>query len=99
MGAEPGFAAEKQDLSIAIEVKSFFAESPIREFESTIGQYQIYRIILRSIDPERKLYLAVSDLAFKDFFQLPFAQKIMSELPMPMIVVDYFAEEVLQWIR
>jgi hypothetical protein len=47
------FAAERDHEQIIVEVKSFLGVSRIRDFESAIGQYVLYRLYLSQILPER----------------------------------------------
>ena len=98
IGAEQTLIAERPGKKIAIEVKSFLGLSPMREFETALGQYQIYRILLREIEPDRKLHLGVNHLAFEKIFQRPAIQLVLRELPMAILVIDLFLEEIVQWI-
>jgi XisH protein len=98
IGAEQTLAADKPGEKIAIEVKSFLGLSSMREFETALGQYQIYRILLHELEPDRKLYLGVSHVAFEKVFQRPTIQRVLRELPMSILVVDLFLEEIVQWI-
>lgn len=47
LGAEQVFVAQKNNIQIAIEVKSFAAASVVYEFHQAIGQYVHYRMVLR----------------------------------------------------
>jgi XisH protein len=67
------FAAQKGQIQIAVEVKSFAAASVVYEFHQAIGQYLNYRMALRRLQPARIPYLAlpleVYERAFStDFF-------------------------------
>lgn len=61
IGAEPIIAAQKGLEKIAVEVKSFLKESFIYEFYSVLGQYLVYETFLAQQEPDRQLFLAVSD--------------------------------------
>jgi len=52
-------AANKGTEKIAIEVKSFLAESPTYAFHQAVGQYRNYLFALEEKEAERVLYLAV----------------------------------------
>src|SRR6266568_5877556 len=59
LGAEELIAAEMPGRRIAVEIKSFVGASIVDDMEKALGQYMIYRSILKRLQPERNLYLAV----------------------------------------
>jgi hypothetical protein len=59
LGAEKIIAAEKNDSKIAVEVKSFLRGSRTEDLEDAMGQVVLYRYLLRRLQPERELFLAV----------------------------------------
>ncbi|MFP4103812.1 element excision factor XisH family protein [Coleofasciculus sp.] len=63
-----------------------------------IGQYVLYRLLLKQVDPERELYLAVADTTFDGIFSEPIGDLVMRELPMKLLIVDVEAVEVKRWI-
>ncbi|NEO57342.1 MAG: fatty-acid synthase [Okeania sp. SIO3B5] len=69
LGAEKFFAAEKEGQKIAVEVKDFNSPSPISELEKTVGQLQLYQWALEDQEPERKLFLAISQDKYLEHFQ------------------------------
>ncbi|MGA7934746.1 MAG: XisH family protein [Kovacikia sp.] len=69
LGSRKLLGAEKQGRKIAVEIKSFLTPSPINELEKALGQYELYSLILEDEDPERTLYLALSDIIFNGFSQ------------------------------
>jgi hypothetical protein len=98
LGARQLLGAEKQGRKIAIEIKSFIVPSPVSELEKALGQYELYSLILEDEDPERSLYLAVSDSIFNDFFAEEIVQRVIRKKNLNIIVFDPSAEEVVQWI-
>ncbi len=62
-----------------------------------LGQYINYRIALTRLEPERTLFLAVSEDAQNDFFDSRFAQTVMQETRMNLIVCSLDREEVILW--
>jgi XisH protein len=52
--------AEYQNSRIAIEIKEFRSPSAIANLEQAIGQYIIYQLLLKQVDPERQVYLSHS---------------------------------------
>lgn len=98
LAAERTIAAERAGRKIAVEIKSFRGPSPMRELEVAVGQYKIYASLLKVTDPERGLYLAVSDRAHKRIFRRPSVQLIMQDQQVSVLVVNINTEEVTQWI-
>lgn len=92
-------AADKADQRIVVEVKSFLGKSPMREFETALGQYLIYRAFLSVTFPDLSLYLAIGQKIYREFFQKKAIQFILRQYNILLIVVDLNKEEVTQWIK
>ncbi len=60
-----------------VEVKSFVGTSKLQDLKKALGQYDIYRYLLDETAPERKLYLAISSIAYKNFFTQDVIQLIV----------------------
>ena len=99
LGAERPIAAERDGQKLVIEVKSFIGASKIQDLKEALGQYDIYRYLLEEIAPDRKLYVAVSTVAYKSFFSQDVIQLILKKHQLPLIVVDTETEEIRQWIN
>ncbi|MBN3923079.1 XisH family protein [Nostoc sp. NMS4] len=99
LGAERAIAAERDRQKLVVEVKSFVGASKIQDFKEALGQYDIYRYLLEETAPDRKLYLAVSAIAHKSFFNQDVIQLILHKHQLPLIVVDTETEEITQWIN
>jgi hypothetical protein len=98
LGAERLLAAERGEEKIAVEVKSFLAStSAISEFHTALGQYINYRAALRREEPDRLLYLAISDLIYNSFFQLDFPASMLQENSVKIIVSNIELEQILLW--
>src|SRR5947209_20607344 len=87
LGAEQPIAAEKEGRKIAVEVKSFLGASPVRDLEEAIGQFVLYRDIVRIDEPDRRLYLAIRDETFLGIFSEPMGQVVVSRSRIPLVVV------------
>ena len=99
LGAELPIAVERGEQKLVVEVKSFVGASKIQELKEALGQYDIYRYLLEETDRDRKLYMAVSAIAYKIFFQQDVAQLILNKHQLPLVVVETEVEEIVQWIN
>ncbi len=98
LAADRPIAAEPAGSKIVVEVKSFLGRSLITEFYGALGQYLTYEELIQKAEPDRKLFLAVSDLIFNDFFQLETIRMITQKDHVAILVVNTATEEVEQWI-
>ena len=57
LGAERILAAEKGSQRIAVEIKTFLGPSDMQDLEQALGQFVLYRSVLRRREPDRELYL------------------------------------------
>lgn len=99
LGAEKVFTAEKAGRKIAVEIKDFDSSSVISELEKTMGQLQLYQWALEEQEPERKLFLAVSQAIYLKHFQKPIFQMAVRRNKINLLVFDLDRETVLQWIE
>lgn len=97
LGAERVIAAEKDSQKIAVEIKSFVGRSALQEIEAAIGQYMVYLYFLEQVDPSRKLYVAVSDIAFETIFARKSVSFLVKRVNLSLIVVNLDSEEVVLW--
>ena len=75
LGAERIVAAEKDNVKIAVEIKSFIGLSEIHEFYKALGQFNYYQLALEDHQPERILYLAVPSDIYDTLFTEPLTLK------------------------
>jgi hypothetical protein len=99
LGAERPIAAERNGQKLVVEVKSFIGASKIQDLKEALGQYDIYRYLLEETAPDRKLYIAISKVAYNTFFTQDVTQLILNRHQLPIIVVDLETEETMQWIN
>jgi XisH protein len=99
LAAERPIAAERNGQKLVVEVKSFIGASKIQDLKEALGQYDIYRYLIEETAPERKLYIAISEVAYKTFFSQDLAQLIITKHQLPVIIVNIDTEEVVQWIN
>ena len=99
LGAEKTtIAAQKDNLKIAVEIKSFLKPSPLRDLEEAAGQYGVYQSILADIASERILYLAVPKRSYESIFTEKLGQLILKSLKIKLLVFDDEERRIIQWI-
>ena len=98
-GAEPLLAAVKDDVKIAVEVKSFVGPSTVNEFHRAVGQFNDYYVALEIEDSERVLFLAIPEDIWSQFFQKRVIQKSLERIQAKIIVYNPYKNEIVQWIK
>jgi hypothetical protein len=98
LAGEKNLAASKKGKQIVIEIKSFLSRSPMRDFETALGQYLMYKALLAVKNPEQQLYLAISQTVYEDFFQQVAIKLILETYHVSLLIVNLEQEEILQWI-
>lgn len=58
-----------------------------------------YRLVLKTIEPERILFLAIPLDAHEEFFQSTFAQLAISEYQLKLIIYDPEKGGLTKWIN
>ncbi len=99
LAAEKPIAAQRQGQKIVVEIKSFIGRSLMYDFHCALGQYIVYRNLIQLTEPEYKLYLAIDDIVYKNFFQRKSIQLITNENKLLLMVVEMEKEEIVQWIN
>lgn len=99
LGAERRLAAEKEGRKIAVEIKSFLSGSPVRDLEVAVGQIAVYRTVLATDEPDRRLYLAITGETYYGIFSEPLGQLVVRVNQVPLLVFDNDREVILQWIE
>jgi XisH protein len=97
LGAEFLIAAEKDRRKIAVEVKSFVSQSEMEDLEQAVGQFTIYHEVLSQIEPDRELYLAVSEEVYINVFDEPIGKLLADSRRILLIVFDPQSETIKQW--
>jgi hypothetical protein len=69
----------------------------MRDFELALGQYILYRNLINLTEPEYRIYLAIKDTIYVNFFQRDSIQDIVKINQLLLIVVDMEKEEIVQW--
>jgi len=99
LAAERVIAAEREGRKIVVEIKSFISPSRTQDFKLALGQYNLSLGLLEVTAPDRKLYLAVSDHTYSNYFRQKAVQMIAERYQLALLVVNLEREEVVTWIR
>ncbi len=74
LGAEKSSEIANQTIAvelIAVEVKDFDNKGAMSEFEKALGQFRLYKSLLKRKDPDRVLFLAIRQETYETFFSCP----------------------------
>lgn len=99
LGAERLIGAQREQEKIAVEVKSFIGASVIRDVEIALGQHALYLAFLSETEKDRKLYIALTTLAYAKLSQSDAIQMLFRYNEVSLIVVDVDSEVVISWIQ
>ncbi|MFM6278013.1 MAG: element excision factor XisH family protein, partial [Dolichospermum sp.] len=97
LAGEKTISATREGEKIVIEIKSFLSRSPMREFETALGQYLIYQTFLSLTHPEYKVYLAIGEKIYEKFFKQVAIELILQKYQVSLLVVDINKEEIIKW--
>ncbi|MEC4982817.1 MAG: XisH family protein [Oscillatoria sp. PMC 1068.18] len=97
LGAEQLIAAERAEHKIAVEIKSFTGLSQMNDLEKAIGQYIIYYDVLTQVEPDRKLYLAVSQEVATELFEEPIGELLLRNNRVRLLIFEPEAEAIVKW--
>lgn len=98
LGAERLISAEKGIQKIVVEVKSFVGCSDVKDLEQALGQYVLYQQVLKEMNIERILYLAVSQVVFNSVFTIELGQILLKNKIIKLIIFDDERKVITQWI-
>ncbi len=98
LSADKILTADKGNQKIAVEIKTFISGSMVFNFHVAIGQFINYQAVLRQIECDRKLFLAIPLDIYRTFFQSLLVQSVLTTQDIPLIIYDPEQEEDLQWI-
>jgi hypothetical protein len=98
LGANRLLSANKGIEKIAVEIKSFLGHSDVRELEHAFGQFMVYHKILQLLEPERRLYLAVTKITFEGIFSQAIGKLLLDDPLFRLLVFDEEHEVIVRWI-
>jgi hypothetical protein len=103
LSADPGteriLAAGKDTRRIAVVIQSFPGPSPVRDLQRAVGQFEMYREVLAEQEPERTLYLAVSNKVYDDVFLDRLGQLILTSFHLRLVIYDPAEQRIVRWIE
>lgn len=99
LGAERPIAAEKDGQKIAVEVKSFRGRSTNNDFQHAVGQYFQYLSLIRRIEPDRLLFLAISEDVYEAINDSAIMRPALEDSKIPLVVFRPNEERISRWIR
>jgi hypothetical protein len=90
--------AQKRTERIAVEIKGFLNPSPVDDLQSAIGQFIMYRDVLAETEPDRILYLAITQRAWDSIFSEALGRLVLERQRLRLIVFDPKSERIIKWI-
>lgn len=78
-------------------MQSAVARSVVRWLEEAVGQYQLYRAVLARQQPDRRLFLAVTDDVYAGILTEEIGQIALTDLGVRVLVFDPARREVIRW--
>lgn len=94
-------AAEKtiNRQKIAVEIKVFGSDSFVNDLEKAIGQYELYKFVLKKANFTHKLYLAIAEDVYEKMLEKPAVLEFFAETEVHLLVFSSKQKEILQWIN
>jgi hypothetical protein len=80
-------------------VKSFLRASILSDFHTALGQFINYREALKESDPERQLFLAVPEDAYRTFFIEGIVRRILAANSVRLVVFNPDKRKIVEWIN
>lgn len=91
--------AEKDNQRIAVEIKSFINPSFVYDFHLALGQYLNYLLLLEEQDPERTLFLAITEKTFEAQFHHAAVQRAIKKYQIKLLVFDEHQNTIKLWTK
>jgi len=98
LAADRPIAAERGGQKIVVEIKSFVGRSFMTDLHLAVGQYKIYETLLAQTEPDYKLYLAIDDITYDNFFRREGIEFLVRSNQINVFVVNIDEQEIVQWI-
>ena len=95
----PVLAAEKAGDRIAVEIQSFRGPSAVADLQQAVGQFALYRAVLDRQQPDRRLYLAVTEDVYNGILSEPVGLYVAADESLRFLLYDATARSVIRWIN
>lgn len=83
---------------ITVEVKNFRVRVDyVNEFQKAVGQYIMYRHLLRSLDFSHTLYLAIPENDSRSFFRDASVQSLLAAHDIKLLIFDPTTQTIVRW--
>ena len=99
LGAEKIIGAIKENKKIAVEIKSFLADSLPNEFHTALGQYLDYESGIEDQEPDREIYLAMPIGAWQKIQKIPLLLKNVNKYTVDLLIYDIGTKTIVEWIK
>ena len=76
---------------------SFVGLSEMDDLEQAIGQYVLYHDVLAKLEPDRELFLAISEQTYADLFLEPIGILLLENRRVRLLVFDIEKEVIRKW--
>ena len=98
---EKFIVAEKSNVKIAVEIKSFSHASIVQAIAEALGKYNLYQKAIKQSKKHqgRKLYIATSIQGYYRLQNIEFIREAIKEDNIPFIIVDINKEIIKTWIE
>jgi hypothetical protein len=84
-------------ITLTIEVKVFGTASHATELEKAVGQYVLYRSILKHANSPIQTYLAIPTQIHRTFFQHRIVQNLIKDEQIRLLIFNPDTETIEQW--
>lgn len=82
---------------IALEVQTFDGRSPVADLQQAVGQFAVYQTVLGEQQPDRALYLAVTDEVYRTILSEPLPARVLELFSVKLLVFDPITRRVTRW--
>ena len=94
--ATRGTNGSRQEIAL-VEVKCFpDPQNTSQEIYTAVGQYIIYRAMLRELELDIPLYLSIPEAIFNDVFDV-IVRRAIQENQIKLVIVNLDEEKIVRW--
>ena len=99
IGAEKLIGAERNGEKIAVEVKTFGRASFITALHEAVGKYIVYKTVLKHVNSDRILYLALPEDTYAKFGEEPIVKSIFVDYGFKILLYEPVNQVITSWIN